>query len=95
MTEFQMNGEICPLVIGNAERNPEGWDVKNLGYFKNMFVHISLNPYFLEAPLVARISSKFFPYSLINNGIRAKFGGHIYLLRALIGNKGNRKRTCF
>jgi len=50
-------GTLCNnLVTLRTTENPEGWDVKNLSLFEKEIVPISLNPYFLEAPLVARMT---------------------------------------
>ena len=57
--------QICRM-LRFAFGDPFGWAVKNAASLQKKIVHISLNRYFLEAPLVARISSKFFPYLLIN-----------------------------
>ena len=64
-------GTLCNnLMTLRTTENPEGWGVKNAASIQKMFVHISLNPYFLEAPLVTKMFSKLLPYSLINKGIR-------------------------
>ena len=80
---------LCATLCNNlmtlrTTENPEGCGVKNAASIQKLFVHISINPYFLEAPLIARMFSKLLPYSLINKRIRGDGQVHHLLLSGLI-----------